>query len=83
MVVKESPPESTSKDWFEVLKPLTSDPGIWYRVASYEQPKTAYNVAYFLRSNTYKVPDGVWEFTGAKLDDGQGAVYAKFVQPND
>lgn len=78
MLIKESPPED-KKDWAEVLTPLMNDPEEWYRVASYPNPKTAYNVAYFLRDGAYRKPNGVWEFRGAKVAEDEGAVYARYM----
>lgn len=58
-----------SKDWqFE-------DEG-WFQVASFERPRAANNAVGQIKSGSYPVPEGDWEFASRS-----GVVYAKYHGP--
>lgn len=73
-----------SRNYREVLSGLVQYPEQWARIATFERPSSANTTAASLNSNNKKqnrnvVPEGRWEFTSRKLQDGRGGVYARYM----
>lgn len=81
-IVFEEPkaPADRSKRWRGRLDPLKEHPGAWARVfVSKSLTAARQYVSALDRQNRYALPDGEFEFMAGELDDGRGAVYARFV----
>lgn len=69
--------------WLDALEPLMSRPGEWARILDTPTATHAHNQARNLASRHVAIPPGEWEFTGRRLDDATGAVYARYIGPED
>jgi hypothetical protein len=67
--------------WRERLLPLMDRPGTWARVAVYDSDKVARTRSSDLTKGKAPTPDGLWEFTARRLEDGRDAVYARYIGP--
>lgn len=74
--------------WIPLLTPLMERPGEWAKVDTKRTPLLATAMAYQLRhherpTTSVVVPPGRWEFTSRAMDDGTGAIYARYLGPED
>ena len=59
-------------------------PGQWAKVRTYQNSARANSMARHLRHrHNVTIPDGQFEFTSRKQPDGSGAVYARYLGPED
>lgn len=73
-----------SRNYQEVLSGLIQYPEQWARIATFEKSTSANATAASLskknkQGNRNVVPEGRWEFTSRKLQDGRGGVYARYM----
>ena len=83
-IVWEDPPPSSRGGrlpWGDRLKPLIERPNEWAQVTTFPTGAAARSIAGTLRQGKGTVPEGKWEFTARELEDGRGAVYARYLGP--
>lgn len=66
----------TSK-WVGVLEPLKKDPGEWFIIADFDEPRRAYSLTSFLKNR--QVVEGQWEFS-SRTENGTSSVYARYIE---
>ncbi len=75
--------------WMERLTPLLDHPGRWARVHDATSRAAATQTVGRLRGRGARaldravIPPGRWEFRAAGLPDGSGAIYARYLGPDD
>jgi prophage antirepressor-like protein len=79
--VAELPKRAGGSAWPPVLEALRDRPGEWARVAFTQDGDRAGRVAAHLRSRKLAVPPGRWSFAARTVEDGRGAVFARYLGP--
>jgi hypothetical protein len=83
-IVWEDPPPAAPGGrlpWRERLKPLMERPNEWARVTTFPTIAAATSIAGPLSAGKFSLPKGKWEFTSRELEDGRGAIYARYIGP--
>jgi hypothetical protein len=83
-IVWEDPPPAKQGGWLpwrDRLQPLRDRPNEWARVSNFPTVAAARSIAGPLSAGKIAVPEGKWEFTARELEDGRGAIYARYLGP--
>jgi hypothetical protein len=81
-IVWEDPPPAAPGGrlpWRDRLKPLMERPNEWARVTTFPTIAVATSIAGPLRAGKFSLPEGRWDFTARELEDGSGAIYARYL----
>jgi hypothetical protein len=74
------PPAPAHRRWHARLEPLKARPHEWARVYVTSDYQKASSYAWQLKKrDRYALPSGDFEFRAARLEDGRGAVYARYL----
>jgi hypothetical protein len=77
---KIQPPSSRARhDFVPILEALKQHPGQFARIATWANPAGAVSARTLLSKNPDRRPSGKFVFTSRRLEDGSGALYAKFL----
>jgi hypothetical protein len=84
-IVFEDPPTDTVRArWRDRLEPLKQRPRRWARVYISPDYEKARSYAWQLTNeDRYALPKGRFEFKATRLEDGRGAVYARYLGPEE
>lgn len=82
LVWEEPPAGKSQRDYKALLEPVKKQAGKWARILTVATPNYASSVAMTLRAGKRELPTGKFEFRSARLQDGRGGVWAKFVGRN-
>jgi hypothetical protein len=86
-VIWEDPPETAGKPpagiWIKRLTPLIDRPNTWARVVTVANPNLSASQVAALRRGRFRMPAGRFEFASRRLADGTGAIYARYLGPQD
>lgn len=70
--------------WGPILGDLMSRPGVWARVRNTAKGSAAATIASNLRRRfVANLPPGRFEYTSRQFPDGTGAVYARYLGPEE
>ena len=81
-VIWKEPPERGPGVWMRRLEPLMQRPGEHALVYKAPSEGTARTVRNRLTNGDYVVPEGRWEFSSHRTEEG-GEVYARYLGPKE
>lgn len=81
-------PRPSRRVWEPVLVPLMERPGQWARVREAANLSKAQALVSEARRATRGqssnvIPPGRWEFAARAMEDGRGAIFARYIGPED